>query len=316
MRTRQFFIAPPPAGLGGYSFEADADGFEPGMLNIAQRMRPAGADSLLATFAEGGDDIATYDSIAAIQAAITAGHLTNGEEVRVTWTGDTYHGSGDRLIRVVQGCPSWQGVIPWSKIATATSVIASSGSPVNTTDVDGRPLLQVPAVDGTFLELLLGFSAAPAKRFHLHGQFQYGTATNNGGGVASASIRRVGDATKYIQVFNQYIGGQWVGGWYYQSNGTFGTDALDVDFNNANKYNVTKAVEFIMAFATTGAQPLTNYTYRSTGDGSATPTAVNTAAGEGDFTIATQLWEPFARLRSTGAAGEFLITGVEYNTRT
>lgn len=315
MRTRSFYRPPPPGGGGGGGYSFVGEGFEAGVTLVSRKVRPAALDTEIISYAYPDDNIATYATLADIQTAITAGRITSGKYARLVWTGDTYHGSGEVIVRSVQSRPSWKGVIPWSKVGYTATVLGSSGSGALGADGGGRPLLTVGAADGDFVEVLTGVKGAPARRVRLHGQFQSAAVANNAADILSSHIRRDGDPTKMIRVFNRYTGGTWLGGWLHTSTGGTATDPLDTDATNVSKYAAARAVSFDMLFGLTGAQPTAKYTYDSPGDGSGAPAATTTATGEGAFTVATQIWQQYVRLRSTGAAGSFIVTGIEYDTR-
>lgn len=256
-----------------------------------------------------------FSSLSAMQTAISAATIGSGQFAYISCSPDLYHNPEFIMARVVQSRPAWRGIIPWSAVGFTPSVLASSGTGALSFDGSGRPVLSVGSTDGHFVEVLLGVSGGPPRKVRAEAQLQLDTVSGSGSGISSLTIRRSGDPTKYIQVFNQYFGGSWSGGWYYQSSGGFGSDGLDVAPSDASKYVTAKQVAFDMIFGTTGAQPAAQYEYVSAGDGSGKPAATVTVAGEGDFTVATQIWEMYARLRSTGAAGSLTITGLTYNTR-
>jgi hypothetical protein len=309
---RKFVDKRPDVQSGGWSFEADAANEALGFLSLL--IDPSSFDDSGITIPSDNVVVKTYSTIAAVQTAITAGDLVNGSNWRIAWASDTYHGTGEVIGRVVQSRPSWRGIIPWPQVGTTVSAVSTVGAATLGADGAGRPLLTVPAVDGDLVDILLGFKGGPPRRYRVVTQFQSNAVTDSGSGMASATIRRDGDPTKYIQLFNQYTGGSWLAGYYYQSSGSFGTDLLDTSAGDASKYTTAKEAIFDLRFALTSAQPTGTYIYSSTGDGTA-QTSTPTVSGEGDFTVATQIWEPMTRLRSTGASGSLLITGIEYETR-
>lgn len=304
---------PAPVVAGGYSFEAGAADVTPGALSA---LLPAVEhdDDVIYDLDSGSADIKTYADLSEVQTAISNGTLTSTSFWRVAWVGDTYHGTDDRMGRVVQSRPTWRGVIPWPKLGATASLLSSVGGGALTTDGAGRPLLTVPAVASDEVRALISIKGAPPRSVRVVGQLQSNPVGNNPTGLCSTSQRREGDNTKYIQNFVQFDSGVWKGGYFYISNGAFLSENLDVDILNTSKYLTAKRATFHLRYETTGAQPLGTYTFSSDGDGESV-TSANTLAGDGDFTVATQTWELVQRLFSYGVDASYLITGIEYETR-
>lgn len=310
--VNRIYEKPVISGNGGYSFSADArasrrDPNRNRVLDVAV--------SELDTYAWDGYPVLSFASLAAVKSAIDDGALSNGQYWSMSWSGDAYHGDGLITGRVVQSRPAWRGLIPTSKLgAGLPSVSSLTGSGALTFDGEGRPILTVGASAGDQIEALIGLKMGPAQSARMVCQLTYGAASSSTDNIAVWALRRDGDPTKRILLAGKYAAGSWYGSYFYQSTGATAQDVLDTDASNASKYAAGKQASFSMTFATTGAQPVGSYVFSSTGDGSGATSAA-TEAGEGDFTVATQIWEPYVQLRSTGAAGSLLITGLELNTR-
>lgn len=272
----------------------------------------------IAILGGGSQTIPEYDTVADIVTAIGAAELVDGDACLVRWTGDLYEPDGAAIVFVRNGEPSWETPIPWPKIGTSlTTLTASSGATV-TQDGDGRPVLTVPALNGAIAEVLLGLQIETPSLFILKTQLTQAAPSSSGDGTGGPALRRSGAPTNYIQLFLQFFAGTWNAGGYYNvaPTGVAGPAVVGPTPAVAGQFSGGVGMTYLMRWLSEGfVQSPLNYFLATPSSGGPSTTSITALAGAGDWRAASsELWEPYHRLRSTGAAASEVVTAIALAT--
>lgn len=272
----------------------------------------------IAILGGGGGTIPEYDTIADVIVAIAATELVDGDVCLIRWTGDLYEPDGEAIVSVRNGRPSWETPIPWPQIGTTISTITASGGATVTQDGDGRPILTVPATSGAVAEVLLGLQIETPSLYRVKTHFTLAAPSSSGSGINGASLRRVGDANNYIQLFTQFSAGAWQAAGYYNAAPTATAAPVGWGLNpsNAAQFATGLGVSYDLQWLSQGLVQLPpTYFTADTESGGQSRTNLTTLAAAGSWLAAsTELWEPYHRLRSTGTAGNEIITAIALAT--
>lgn len=286
--------------LEGYA----ADGAE--ATDLLDAAEAAGTVSeAIAILAGGASPVETFDTLADV---IAAG-LPDAAYFRLEWTGDTYIPDGEVVGQIVDGEPSWDRLIPWSKIGTTPTLVTSSGGSTLGTGAGGRPLLSVPASDGADVEAAVGLSLRTPRRLSAAVIYTTAAPPDSGSSTLALQMRRVSDGTKRLWAY-LIKNPLWECG-YFQTDGA-AVDQPIGDDSIAAQFAAGRRVDLTMTTASERILPQPSLVVRGTSvSGTVSTTSTAVISTNGDFTAA-QSWDIVLRLRSTGVVGTALWVGFAF----